>query len=195
MLKIGVTGGIGSGKTTVCLLFQQLYSIPVYFADVRAKHLVEQDEHVKTQIIHLLGNEAYIDNKYNRSYIASKVFNDKNLLHQLNSIIHPAVFNDAQQFFNKHTNEKYVLYEAAILFESGSYKMMDKTILVVAPTSLRVERTIKRDNISEDLVMQRIKNQKTDEEKLKLCNFAIINDGEHDLKEQVIKLHQTLIKL
>jgi len=195
MLKVGVTGGIGSGKTTVCLLFQQLFNIPVYYADVRAKHIVAENNDVKAKIIQLFGKEAYINNQYNRTFIASKVFQDKNLLSQLNSIIHPAVFNDAQQFFNQHKDEKYVLYEAAILFESGSYKTMDKNILVTAPTELRIERTMQRDGLSEDLVKQRIINQKPDEEKIKLCNFVIENDGAKDLETQVRNIHHSLSEI
>lgn len=194
MLKIGVTGGIGSGKTTVCLLFEQFFKTPIYFADVRAKHIVEENEVVKKQITELFGNDAYINKHYNRTFIASKVFQDKNLLNQLNAIIHPAVFNDAQQFFNQHKSEKYVLYEAAILFESGSYKMMDKNILVTAPTELRIERTMKRDGITEDLVKQRIINQKSDEEKINLCNFVIVNDGIQNLETQVKEIHHSILK-
>lgn len=194
MLKVGVTGGIGSGKTTVCLLFQQLFNIPVYYADVRAKHIINENQIIKEQIVALFGEEAYLNNEYNRTFIASKVFYNNTLLQQLNAIVHPAVFIDAQQFFNKHQSENYVLYEAAILFESGGYKTMDKNILVTAPTELRIERTINRDGITADEVMQRIKNQKPDEEKIKLSNFVIINDGEKDLKSQVQEIHRLILE-
>lgn len=194
MLKIGVTGGIGSGKTTVCLLFQQLFNIPVYYADVRAKHIINENQIIKEQIVALFGEDAYLNNEYNRTFIASKVFNNNTLLQQLNAIVHPAVFKDALHFFNKHQSENYVLYEAAILFESGGYKTMDKNILVIAPTELRIERTMNRDGITSDKVKQRIKNQKPDEEKIKLSNFVIVNDGEKDLKSQVQEIHRLILE-
>jgi dephospho-CoA kinase len=193
MQKIGITGGIGSGKTTVCLLFKKLYQVPIYFADDRAKIIVEENSKVKEKIIELLGVDAYQNNQYNRKYIASKVFENKTLLQKINAIIHPAVFEDANNFFLKHKNEKYVLYEAAILFESGSYKLMDKIILVTAPTEIRVERTMKRDHIGKADVLKRINHQLPDQEKIKNADFVILNDGNKDLESQIITIHQEIL--
>jgi dephospho-CoA kinase len=193
MLKIGITGGIASGKTTVCLLFEKLYQVPIYFADVRAKHIIEEDISVKNKIIELFGEGAYIKNQYNKSYIASKVFKDKSLLQQLNQIVHPVVLADAQAFFIQHQHEKYILYESAIMFESKSYLLMDKIILVTAPLELRIERAIKRDQISKEEVLQRVQNQMTEDEKIKQSDFVITNDGKKNLETQIRTIHQQIL--
>jgi dephospho-CoA kinase len=193
MLKIGVTGGIGSGKSTVCKIFE-VCGASVYYADDKAKMLMNKDEVLKKMIKEKFGEEAYsIDGKLNRAFLADKVFINAEQLKVLNSIVHPYVFQDTIKWMQAHQNEKYVLYEAAIMFESGSYKMMDKTILVISPTQERISRVVNRDKISKEEVVARINKQMPDEEKLKLANFVIYNDGEHELIPQVLALHKKFI--
>lgn len=193
MLKIGITGGIGSGKTTCCLLFEQRYHVPVYYADVRAKHIIRDNREIKQQIIALLGKEAYINNNYNTKYVAQQVFEDKHKLSQLNQIIHPAVYIDAMSFFKQHQDQKYVLYEAAILFESGNYQLMDSIILVTAPTVLKIDRVMQRDVITHQEVKQRMRHQLSDSEKLFRSNYIIINDYKHSLASQVDNIHKDIL--
>ena len=192
MLKIGITGGIGSGKTTVCQIFATL-GIPIYYADVRAKEIMVTDADVIHQIKKLFGSDAYDENgQLNRKQIADKAFHDKNLLQQLNAIVHPAVFKDTLEWYQTHNNKAYTLYEAAILFESGSYKLLDKIITVFAPIEDRIARTIKRDKISRNEVLERIDKQLSEDEKMKRADFVIYNDHSQPLIEQVLTIHQQL---
>lgn len=193
MLKVGITGGIGSGKTTVCKIFEVL-GIPVYYADERAKELMHTDK-LKTAIKELFGEEAYLEEKLNRTYIASRVFNDKPLLEKLNGIVHPAVAEDVMQWMMQHTDKPYVLEEAALLFESGSYRFFDKIITVYAPLKKRLERVRKRDNISDEQILARMKNQLSDEEKVKKSDFVVYNDERQMLISQVLEIHRALVKL
>lgn len=192
MLRVGITGGIGSGKSTVCRFFQAL-GIPVYHADDRAKFLMNNDAALIIRIKALLGEDAYHESVLDRSYIAERVFRDKDLLQQLNAIVHPAVFLDSVAFFEKNKDQAYVLYEAAILFESGNYKAMDRVILVYAPEELRIRRTMDRDGLSRDAVLDRMRQQMPEEEKRKLADFIILNDGSQTLGEQVLTIHRQLI--
>lgn len=195
MLKVGITGGIGSGKTTVCKIFSTL-GIPVYYADSSAKHLMHTDPDLIKRIKLLFGNAAYDGNgQLNRKWIAEKAFQDKNLLEQLNAIVHPAVFQDTLSWFRSHQDKPYTLYEAAIMFESGSYKLMDKMITVFAPKEDRIERTMKRDEISREDVLERIGKQLPEEEKMKRADFIIYNDHSQPLIEQVLTIHQQLLKI
>lgn len=195
MLKIGITGGIGSGKTTVCKIFET-FGIPIYYADIRAKELMISDSDVIQQIKKLFGVDAYDENGHlNRKLIAEKAFHDKNLLQQLNAIVHPAVFQDTLDWYQTHHNKAYTLYEAAILFESGSYKLLDKVITVFAPLEDRIARTMKRDNISRKEVLERIDKQMPEEEKMERADFIIYNDHSQPLIEQVLTIHQQLISL
>lgn len=195
MLKVGITGGIGSGKTTVCQIFSTL-GIPVYFADVRAKEIMFTDKDVIVQIKKLFGNDAYLpDGQLNRKFISDKAFQDNNLLQQLNSIVHPAVFQDTIAWFQKHKEKAYCLYEAAIMFESGSNQMMDKMITVYAPVEDRINRTMNRDNLSRDEVLERIEKQMPEEEKMKRADFIIYNDHSQPLIEQVLTIHRQLLEI
>ncbi len=184
MVKVGITGGIGSGKSTVASLIKNL-GFPVYEADVEAKKIISEDEEVRCQIIHLLGEQSYDVSGYNRQYVAGLVFNDKGLLQSLNEIVHPAVAKHFSNWCNLHRNHKIVFQEAAILFENGGYRKFDKTILVTAPEDLRIKRVMHRDDISESEVRARIKNQWTEDEKRKLADFLIHCDGEHLVIPQV----------
>lgn len=195
MLHVGITGGIGSGKTTVCKIFETL-SVPVYYADDRAKELMIKDEEVVQKIKQLFGEDAYLKSgALNRKHIAQSAFKDKNVLNQLNAIVHPAVFVDTQRWYGFHQHKPYTLYEAAIMFESGSSRMMDKMITVFAPLEDRIERTIKRDKMSLDEVMERISKQMPEEEKIRKADFVIYNDHSVSLIEQVLAIHRQLISL
>lgn len=194
MLKVGITGGIGSGKTTICKIFETL-GIPVYYADDRAKALMTKDTLLKTEIKKIFGKEAYFRNgRLNRKYLASIVFANPNKLKQLNEAVHPAVFRDSLNWHNQQT-AFYTLKEAALLFESGSYKMLDKIITVIAPQELRIDRVIKRDKTSRDAVITRINKQWPDKEKINKSDFIIHNDGKKSLISQVLHIHNALINL
>ena len=193
MLKIGVTGGIGSGKTTVCKIFEVL-DIPVYYADPRAKLLMIEDSKLVKEIKKLLGDKSYNkDKSLNRKYIANIIFNDKNKLNALNALVHPAVKDDFDKWCDSQ-NSPYVLKEAALLFENGSYKSLDKTILVSAPLELRVLRVMKRDNHTRESILSRVRNQMPESEKEKLADIIIKNDNDISLISQIIEIHRQLVK-
>jgi dephospho-CoA kinase len=184
MLKIGITGGIGSGKSTICNVFEQL-NIPVYYADIEAKKLLTDTE-VKSKIISLTGTE--ILNPYNeidKKLFAKMLFNSSNLVKQVNSIIHPLVAKNFIQWAELHSNQTAIIEEAALLFESNSYKTLDKTILVVSPLEVRIDRVMRRDNITRNEVLARIQNQMSDDEKIKLADFIIYNDDKQMILPQI----------
>ena len=174
MLKIGVTGGIGSGKTTVCRIFKAL-KIPIYSADDRAKSLMTENASLRTSIFSLFGEKAYINNTLNRAYIASSVFNDKELLYKLNSVVHPIVELDFETWV-KAQKSPYLIKEAAVLIESGAFKLMDKILLVEAPHNLKLNRVILRDGVESEEVLLRMSTQMSDKEKRKYADTVIYND-------------------
>lgn len=191
MKVVGLTGGIGSGKSTVAKMFAKL-EVPIYIADDEAKKLMHENEEVKNQIVALFGEEAYVNNRLNRTYIADLVFNDKKLLEKLNAVVHPAVANHFLTW--KNTQESnYVIKEAAILFENGGYKKCDYTILVTAPEEIRINRVIKRDHTTKSKVLERLKNQWADVEKIPLADFVIKNTDLEKTWLQVNKIHNKLI--
>lgn len=191
MLKVGITGGIGSGKSTVCHIFSVL-GIPVFEADQVAKRLQNTDPEIRAQLIELFGASVYLpDDTVDRRYLAGIVFNDITLLHRLNAIIHPAV----RKVFNEWSLQQqspYVMLEAAILFESGLYNLMDKTIVVNTDESERIQRVMKRDKITEELVRQRIRNQWTDEQRIKLADFVIYNNDNQLIIPQIVAIDKKL---
>jgi len=192
MLKLGITGGIGSGKTTVCRLFE-LLGIPVYYADDESKKLLEEDQLVKEQVIKTFSDSILNDlGTIDRKKLAAIVFNNKEQLEKLNAILHPAVGQHFENWLKKH-NAVYILKEAAILFESGAYKQVDKVLTVVAPLELKIQRTMKRDGVSREVVEKRIELQMSDEEKIKRSDFVIINNEQELLIPQVLSLHKQLI--
>lgn len=193
MLKIGITGGIGSGKTTVCRIFE-LLGVPVYYADLRAKMLMQTDAELITGISATFGQEVYSGNTLNRALLGSLVFNNAELLEQLNGLVHPAVFRDFDRW-SLEQQGPYVLKEAAILFESGSAKDCAYTILVKSPLELRVSRVMARDGISRADVMKRIDKQMSEEMKEKLASFVILNDEAHLVIPQVLALHDRFTEL
>jgi len=193
MLKIGLTGGIGSGKSTVAKIFEVL-GIPVYYADDEAKRIMNEDEELKQQIIKHFGAESYIDGMLNRPYISGKVFDNKEKLALLNSLVHPATIRDSEQWMHRQTSP-YAIKEAALIFESGLQHFLDYVIGVSAPESLRISRTMTRDGIFEEDVLKRMKSQMDEEKKISLCNFVILNDEQQAVLPQVLALHTELIQL
>lgn len=193
MIKLGITGGIGSGKSTVSQIFATL-GIPVYIADIESKRLTDTSPVIKEKLIALFGSDLYPNNKLDKNKLASLIFNNKEYLEKVNAIIHPEVAKDFQNWVIKHKNYNIVAKEAAILFESGFNKFVDKTVIVYTPLEMRIERTMKRDNANRESVMNRIKNQMPDEEKAKLSDFVIVNDNSQSLIDQVLKIIRELNK-
>ena len=191
MQKIGVTGGIGSGKSTVCHLFKCL-EIPVFNADEAGRRALAEDADVIKRVATLFGEEIILNGKPDRKKIAEIVFNNPEKLAQLNSIIHPAVRKNFG-IWSAEQQAPYGVYEAAILFETGLYKQLDKTILVIAPEQLRISRVTQRDGMDEATIRVRMKNQWNDEEKRKLADFIILNDDVTPLLPQVMDIHSQLL--
>lgn len=190
-LAIGITGGIGSGKSTVCKVFK-LLGVPVFEADLVAKNLINSNAEIRNGLIQHFGKDIYSsDNKINRKMLASLIFNDDLLMENVNRLVHPAVRNEYLKWF-KQQNSAYIIHEAAILFESGFYKMMDFTILVSAPEEIRINRVKGRDNIAPEMVKSRMLKQMPDEEKRKLADFELVNDNKKLLIPQIIEIDKNL---
>jgi len=190
MLRVGLTGGIGSGKSTVAKIFEVL-GIPVYYADEAARHIMNTDEELKKSIINEFGDESYVNDQLNRPYIASLVFNNAEKLELLNSLTHPATIRDAERWMQRQYSP-YVIKEAALIFESGSAENLDYVIGVYAPLPLRIKRIIDRDNITRDEVMQRINKQIDEDIKMRLCDKVVVNDEQQLIITQVLPLHEQL---
>lgn len=187
MKIICITGGIGSGKSTVAKIIQTL-GYPVYYSDEKAKQMYFLTD-VKNQIIEILGKDAYLNDKQiNKNYIASKIFSDKSLLEKINHIIHSAVKKDFQTFLNEHKEKNIVFKESALIFEAGLQNNCDKIILVTAPKDIRIKRVMKRDNLSEKEILQRMNNQWNDEEKIKHSDYVIVNSEEEPLLPKVLNI-------
>jgi dephospho-CoA kinase len=193
MLRIGLTGGLGSGKSTVAAIFEVL-GIPVYYADEASKRLLNENEQIKEAVIRKFGTESYSSGKPDRQYLAGIVFNNEEKRKLLNSILHPATISDANQWMEKQT-APYVIKEAALIFESGSDQLLDYVIGVKAPLSLRIQRVIMRDASNEKDVMARMNSQMNEEEKLGQCDFIIDNDEEHMVIPQVLSLHHQFLQI
>ena len=193
MLKIGITGGIGSGKSTVARVFETL-GIPVYNADEAAKRLMQEDPELKSQIIKLFGGDAYINGQLNRSFISGLAFSNPEKVKALNALVHPATINDAKSWMAKQQSP-YALKEAALIFESGSEKELDYVIGVFAPEELRIRRVMERDGSTREAIQQRIKNQLDEAGKMKRCHFIIQNGDDQLVIPQVMALHQQLLQL
>ena len=174
MTTVGLTGGIGSGKTTIANLFATEFAIPIYIADTKAKELIAQDTHLQQEIKALLGEEAFVEGKYNTAFVASIVFSTPEKLQALNQLIHPYVQQDFARW-REEQHSPYVIKESAILFESGSYKDCDYIITVTAPLEERIRRVMLRDKIDRKTVEKRIKNQSNDENRIKLSTFVVDN--------------------
>jgi dephospho-CoA kinase len=192
MLKVGITGGIGSGKSTVSRVFET-WGIPVYYADLEAMRLVETDPVLKANIIELLGVDAYQQGIYQRQYVASIIFNSPEKRNQLNALIHPATIRDAERWMQKQSTP-YAIKEAALIFESNSEKHLDFIIGVTASMETRLNRVMKRDVASRDSVLARINAQMDEDAKMRRCDAVLMNEGDALLLPQIERLHHSLLQ-
>ena len=188
MLKIGVTGGIGSGKTLICRVFSTL-GVPVYNADDRARSIMNEDLRVIRNLAESFGEDILRDGKPDRKALASIVFNDAGALKLINEIVHPAVQDDFITWVKKHNGSPYVIKEAAILFETGMYKELDNVILVTAPVDLRVQRVVERDNDKEENIRKRIENQWPDDKKTAMAAIVLENDNTSPVLPVILRIH------
>jgi dephospho-CoA kinase len=193
MLKVGLTGGIGAGKSTVAQIFK-VFGIPVYQADQEAKRLMQTNTSLIEKIKESFSDKAYVEGILDRKFLSSIVFNDKQKLELLNSIVHPFTIQDGKEWMKKQTSP-YAIKEAALIFESGSQGEFDCLIGVFAPTTLRIHRTIQRDQVEREKVLSRMEKQLDESIKMKLCDHVLINNEQTLLIPQVIDLHQKLISL
>lgn len=193
MMVVGVTGGIGSGKTTVCQSFEAL-GVPVYYADVEAKQLYDRDLQLQEALKAQFGDDVYTERGLNRERLAQLVFNDQSKLAALNALVHPAVARDFEQWKSRQT-ASYVMKEAAILIETGGHQKVDQVLLVSAPEALRIQRVMTRDGVAEEAVRARMNNQWSDEQKRVHASHELVNDGSGDITDKVSILHQTFLNL
>ncbi|NQD70577.1 dephospho-CoA kinase [Sphingobacterium shayense] len=192
-LKVGITGGIGSGKSYVAKVFKAL-GVPFYDADKHAKELMNTNAEIKCKLVDIFGTQVYQeDGLLDRAFLSSIVFDNEERLKLLNSVVHPVVIAEALKWSEAQTFD-YSLKEAALLFESGSYKTLDFTVLVTAPQELKIQRVMARDGVTREQVISRISAQMADEEKMRLADFTIVNDGVRALLPQVLWLHERLLK-
>jgi len=192
MHKVGVTGGIGSGKTLVCEVFKRL-GIPVYNADNEAKNILNSNTEVRKSIENYFGQYIYQNNILNKKKLAEIIFNNTEAIQKINSIVHPVVRQNFIEWCKLQENKPYVIEEAAIIFESGAYKELDYTINVFAPEQIRIQRVMERDKATIEDVKNRIQNQMNDDERVKLANFTIINDGTKMIIPQILEIHSKIV--
>lgn len=192
MIIVGLTGGIGSGKTTISKCFET-YGIPVYIADKEAKALMNRSKVIQRKLIALFGDDAYKDGRLNRAYLASKIFNDKTLLSKMNAIVHPKVASHFKRWLKKQ-DAPYIIKEAAIIFENNLEHQYNYIITVVAAEQLRIARVMKRDNATRKKVKTIISNQLSDEEKIKKSHFVIVNNHLEEATNKAYEIHNILIK-
>jgi len=193
MLKIGITGGIGSGKSLVSKVFESL-EIPVFYADEIGKIMLEQDTDLQTRVKDLFGKEIIGPEGLSRKKLAAIVFNNLHKLHQLNELIHPRVLDAFHSWTRQYSDRPYILLEAAILFETGTYRSLDATISVTAPKELRIKRVVSRDKMGESEVKARMRNQMAPEEINRKADFLLVNDEKRLLLPQIIELHNLLLQ-
>lgn len=191
---IGITGGIGSGKSTVCNVFK-LFNVPVFEADKVARELLNTHQKIKSELIHQFGSNIYTEKgTVNRKKLAEIIFNEKTQLKKINNLVHPVVRSEFEKWVAKHEHHPYVIHEAAILFESGFYKMMDYTILVSAPREQRVKWVMQRDGSNREQVEERMKNQMPEVEKQKLASVVLTNDNQQLLIPKIIEIDKNIRK-
>jgi dephospho-CoA kinase len=192
MIKVGITGGIGSGKSLICKIFEQ-QGYPVYYSDKRAKYLINTHKELQQHIVALLGKEAFDNGEYNRNYVAKKVFLDNDLLNQLNALVHPYVDEDFKIFITSN-DAKIVFKESALLFDNDSYKELDETIYVSSPTSLRVERVKQRDSFRSEEEIRAIINKQFPEFKaVLLADYVVVNDEVESVLEQLDEIEEMIL--
>ena len=195
-LRVGITGGIGSGKSTVCHIFETL-GIPVFYADTEAKHLLNTDPALRAGVTAIFGPEAYTpEGEYNRPAVARMAFGQPEKLAALNALVHPAVEAESLGWHERQAElgVPYTLKEAALMVESGGHKYLDFLIVVTAPESLRIQRVVQRDGLTEEQVRARIRHQLPEAEQVKWADFLVQNDGTQHLIPQVVVIHQKLIQ-
>lgn len=193
MIKVGITGGIGSGKSIVSNIFKIL-NIPVFDADFEAKKIMTESVVVKQQLIATFGNAVFLNKELNRQYLSTIVFSDAHLLEKLNAIVHPAIIDAGNEWANQQISP-YVIKEAALLFEAGSASDLDYVIGVYAPKIIRLQRVMQRDKLDKQAVLNRMSKQIDEEIKMKLCDFIITNDDEQMVIPQVLKLHEKFLAM
>lgn len=193
MVVVGITGGIGSGKTTISNYLKS-FGIPLYVADKEAKALMNRSKVIKQKLIQLFGDEAYVDGKLNRPFLAKMIFKDKSLLNQMNAIVHPKVASHFKRWLKKQ-DAPYILKEAAIIFENNLQSNYDYIITVVADENLRIERILDREDTTREKVKAVINNQWTDSHKKKLSDFVISNNDLDQAKKQALQIHKKLLKI
>jgi len=191
MIVVGLTGGIGSGKSTIAAIFQEL-GVPVYNSDERAKYLMNTSKKIRKQIVELLGEKAYLEDKLNRAYIAKKVFNNSDLLKNVNQIVHPMVRKDFLKWTKKQ-NAPYVIQETALLFENNAQEFYDSVILITSPIAMRIDRILSRDKSTKAQIVARMNNQLDDETKLKLTDFVIDNIDLKTTALKVLEIHEAIL--
>lgn len=192
MIVVGLTGGIGSGKTTVAKLFEQL-GVPIYIADIEAKRLMNTSKVIRRKLIALFGDSAYVNDELNRKYIASKIFNDATLLAKMNNIVHPKVGKDFERWLKKQSSV-FVIKEAAIIFEHQMQSEYDYIITVTATIEDKIERVLKRDNTTRERVLNIINNQMSDEEKINKSDFVIVNNELENTGSQVLETYRKILQ-
>jgi len=193
VLKVGLTGGIGSGKSTAAQIFEVL-GIPVYYADIAAKRLMNEDEELRSSIINIFGKEAYTNNILDRKYISSIVFSDPAKLELLNGLVHPVTKKDSEAWMDQQTTP-YAIHEAALIFEAKVSDRLDHVMGVSSPIELRINRAMERDRVSREEVLKRMNQQLDEDIKMSKCDFLLINDEQQLLIPQVLELHEKLIRL
>jgi dephospho-CoA kinase len=192
-MKIGITGGIGSGKTSVCRVFKVL-GIPVFSADDEARIIMDSDNEIIEEIKEIVGKDIYSSGYLDRTELARLIFNDEDLLREINGVVHPVVFEYFKKW-KKSVLAPYVIMEAAILFESRAYELVDRIITVVAPVEERIERVIRRNNLTREQIIDRIKNQMPDEEKIRLSDYVIYNSEHEMIIPSILKIHEEILSI
>jgi len=192
-MKLGITGGIGSGKTTVCKVFNVL-NIPVFLADAEARKIMDSECEIIEKIKAIAGKDIYLSGCLDRMELARLIFNNENLLKEINEVVHPVVFEHFK-FWEKSASAPYVIMEAAILFECRASELMDRIATVVAPVEERIERVIRRNNLTREQVLDRIKNQMEDEEKIRLSDYVIYNSEHEMIIPSILKIHEEMLSL
>jgi dephospho-CoA kinase len=192
IMKLGVTGGIGSGKTSVCKVFSVL-GIPVFFADPEANLVMNSDENIIRELNKLAGNDLYSEGSLNRKKLAALIFKDQDLLKKVNSLVHPVVFDNFKQW-TEIQDTPYVIMEAAILFESGASKLVDRIATVIAPVEERISRVTQRNTLSREQVMERINNQIKDSERIKRSDYIINNSENEMIIPVILKIHEDILE-
>lgn len=191
MKAIGITGGIGSGKTTICRIIEKL-NYPVFYADQAAKDCMHEDEQLKSEIISRFGSQSYVNNVLNRPFLADEIFNNSAAKEALNALVHPAVYRAFEKWKTVHRDKKIVFNESALLFETGSYTRFDATVLVVSDLDMRIDRVMERDKITKEQVLARIAHQLKDDEKIKLAQFVIHNNHTQLIIPQLLTILEQL---